>query len=428
MDSIPKEKLTVAYDVRPLIGPLVGTMAGVKTGVGEYAEQVLNALVKDGRFRLVLFSNSLRLPPPRLRRLNVEMAHTRYPNRALDLFTKKFHRPYYDDQVTRKIERKVDVWLSPHFTSAPVRRAKKIIVVHDCSFLYKDFFPLRKRYWHWSMGIAGTLHGADRIIAVSEHTRQELLQHYPLPPEKVITVYPGVDERFFAAVSAHGLDAVRAKYRLPEKFILFLGTLEPRKNVLTLLQAFETIAKQTDVDLVLAGEVGWLATPIGNAIKAHRYAGRIHRLGFVADEDKNALYRLSSCFAYPSLYEGFGFPPLEALAVGVPVVVSHATSLPEVVGDNAITVDPYNAQDLARAMLFSLDDANYRAQCATQGPVWARQFNWQKTANRISDIIESVVLGHPGGSPDQVGTTDRIKILSLASLSLRRSGLRSRMT
>jgi glycosyltransferase involved in cell wall biosynthesis len=294
--------------------------------------------------------------------------------------------------VARHIGRQVDIWLSPHLTSAPVTHAKKVVVVHDCSFLYKDFFSLRKRYWHWSMGIERTLRDAVRIIAVSEHTRQELLRHYQLPPEKVITIYPGVDGRFFNAPSAQELNTVRAKYHLPERFILFLGTLEPRKNILTLLQAFTTIAKDSDIHLVLAGEVGWLAKPILKAIQRHPFANRIHRLGFVADEDKNALYRLSSCFAYPSLYEGFGFPPLEALACGVPVVVSHATSLPEVVGNNAITVDPYNAEDMAQAIQVSVTDNDYRTRCATQGPLWARQFSWQATAERISDIIESVVM------------------------------------
>ncbi|KKW17332.1 hypothetical protein A3J43_00465 [Candidatus Uhrbacteria bacterium RIFCSPHIGHO2_12_FULL_54_23] len=389
------DKSTVVYDVRPLLGPFVGRMAGVKTGVGEYAAQLLAALRQEERWRLVLFSNSLRAPSSSLQSFNIEIVHTRYPNRLLDLAARGFHRPFFDDLVAQRTDKPVDVWLSPHVTSAPVRRAKKIVVVHDCSFLYPRFFSLRKRYWHWSMGIRKTLNDSARVVAVSAHTATELTRHYHIPPEKTVTVYPGVDRRFFSAPSADEQNAVRAKYRLPPRFILFLGTVEPRKNILTLLQAFAKVAEHSDADLVLAGEIGWLARPILRALRAHPYARRIHRLGFVADADKNALYRLSSCFVYPSLYEGFGFPPLEALACGTPVVVSHATSLPEVVGENAITVDPYNADDLARAIQLSLDDANYRTRCAETGPLWARQFNWQATAEKISDIIESVAQSHP---------------------------------
>lgn len=241
------------------------------------------------------------------------------------------------------------------------------------------------------MAIARTLRAADHIIAVSESTRQQILQWLLLDPARVSVVAPGIDASFLSSPSVSQMEKARRTYRLPPRFILFLGTREPRKNLITLLDAFAAIAKERDIDLVIAGQAGWRNHALNRAIARHPFRSRIHQIGYAAAADKNALYRLSSCFLYPSLYEGFGFPPLEALACGVPTVVSFTTSLPETVRTCALMADPYNSEDIARAALFALEDQRLQGRVRTEGPAHAREFQWESAAMQVADCIEEVL-------------------------------------
>jgi len=368
---------------------------GLKTGVGEYTEQLARALVACNRMPVVFFSNGLRkgkyLIPP----LGAPLVHTRMPNKLFDLAARSFQRPHIDSLIRKITGMQVAAFLSPHITSAPVsRRCRKVLIVHDCSFRYRRYFSLKKQYWHWSMAIARTLRTADHIIAVSESTRQQILQWLPLEPARVNVIAPGIDASFLNPPSASAMEKVRRAYRLPPRFILFLGTREPRKNLITLLDAYTAVAQEREIDLVIAGQAGWRNYALNRAIARHPYRTRIHQIGYVAAADKNALYRLSSCFLYPSLYEGFGFPPLEALACGVPAVVSSTTSLPETVRTCALMVDPYNSGDIAAAALFALHDQRHQERVKAEGPAHARQFQWKHAATQVADCIEQVVRGY----------------------------------
>ncbi len=365
---------------------------GLKTGVGEYTEQLASALVACSRRPVVFFSNGLRKAQYLTPSLGGPCVHTRIPNKFFDLAARSFQRPHIDALIRNASGREVAAFLSPHITSAPVsRRCRKVLIVHDCSFRYRRYFSLKKQYWHWSMAIARTLRTADHIIAVSESTRQQILQWLPLEPARVSVVAPGIDASFLSPPTASAMEKVRRAYRLPPRFILFLGTREPRKNLITLLDAYTAVAEKREIDLVIAGQAGWRNYALNRAIARHPYRTRIHQIGYAAAVDKNALYRLSSCFLYPSLYEGFGFPPLEALACGVPTVVSSATSLPETVHTCALMVDPYNSGDIAAAALFALQDQRCQARVKAEGPLLARQFQWEKTAEKVADCIEQVI-------------------------------------
>ena len=374
----------IAIDLRPLMG--------VKTGVGEYTEQLARALVACNRRPVMFFSNGSRKDVFQSPILSVPHIHTKIPNKLFDLTARYFQRPHIDVLIRNASGREVAAFLSPHITSAPVsRRCRKVLIVHDCSFRYRHFFSLKKQYWHWSMAIARTLRTADHIIAVSESTRRQILQWLPLEPARVSVVAPGIDASFLSPPSASVMEKVRRAYRLPPRFILFLGTREPRKNLITLLDAFTAVAQEREIDLVIAGQAGWRNYSLNRAIARHPFRSRIHQIGYVAAADKNALYRLSSCFLYPSLYEGFGFPPLEALACGVPTVVSSTTSLPETVHTCALMVDPYNSGDIAAATLFALHDQRHQERVKAEGPAYARQFQWEKTAEKVADCIEQVI-------------------------------------
>ena len=384
-------KIILAIDIRPLVGPLIGPLAGAKTGIGEYVERLCSALDDHEDVQVVRFSNSLKSARTLPLLVHSPRVHMRFPNRALDLAVRFFSVPKFDDIVAAKTRIQPHVWLSPHIISAPLRTARKIVIVHDCSFLFPHFFSLRKRYWHWSMNIAKTLADAEVIVAVSEHTKQELRAHFPHISTTIRVIPPGIDPLFLSDPSPHDHAPIRTRYRLPEHFILFLGTIEPRKNIRAILSAYNILADTCREDLVIAGGLGWRTGMIRREVQHHRMAHRIHLIGYVDAHDKQNVYRLARTFVYPSWYEGFGFPPLEALACGIPVITSHATSLPEVVRNYGVVVDPQDAHDLARGIAMTLYDEHYRIRCAREGQRYARQFSWEKTANEFVTLIEEVL-------------------------------------
>jgi glycosyltransferase involved in cell wall biosynthesis len=189
------------------------------------------------------------------------------------------------------------------------------------------------------------------------------------------------DSRFRPAEDADAGGDLERRYGLPERYVLFVGTLEPRKNLPRLLEAFQGVAARfPDVDLVVSGKQGWGVAPILEAVRRLGLAGRVHFTGYVAEADKPELYRRARVFAYPSLYEGFGIPVLEALASGVPVITSRVSSMPEVAGEAAVLIDPEDTGAIRNALAHLLDDEGARQRLRLLGPVRARLFDWRRTA------------------------------------------------
>jgi glycosyltransferase involved in cell wall biosynthesis len=205
-----------------------------------------------------------------------------------------------------------------------------------------------------------------------------------IEPSKISVLYPGIGTRFRRVEDQHVLAQVRAHYRLPERFLLHVGTIEPRKNLERLMAAFAQVrARQPDAGLVLAGKPGWLADPILQT--AHETPG-VLLTGPVADADLPAMYTLATGLIYPTLYEGFGFPPLEALACGTPAAASSASSLPELAGDAMALFDPLDTAAIAHAVERMLDDPQVAERARTAGPAQAAQFSWQQAAQRLHTI------------------------------------------
>ncbi len=217
-------------------------------------------------------------------------------------------------------------------------------------------------------------------------------------PRKVTVIYPGVEPHFRPVTDMATLDAVRSRYRLPPRFILHVGTLEPRKNLPRLIEAFHQFqvssskfqGKKPNLKLVLAGGKGWLYEGIFETVARFGLADAVHFPGFIDDADLPVLYSLADLFVYPSMYEGFGLPPLEAMACGTPVVASAASSLPEVVGDAGLLVPPTDVEALAGVMARALTDAALRAELRERGFAQARRFDWRASAERL---VESYHLG-----------------------------------
>ena len=233
---------------------------------------------------------------------------------------------------------------------------------------------------------------ADHLIAISESTKRDLVEFYGIRPSKIEVIPCAVGPEFDRELEPARLVEIRRTYLLPERpFILFVGTMFRWRNIPRLIAAHRIlIDRGTDADLVLAGRNVWGDRAVDEALVASGTADRVRRLGFVADEDLPGLYRLASVFAYPSLHEGFGIPPLEAMASGTPVVVSSVSSLPEVVGKAGLQVDPTSTEALADALGSLLGDESLRQDLARRGRLRARAFSWDDVALRTSRIYDEV--------------------------------------
>lgn len=270
---------------------------------------------------------------------------------------------------------------------------KKVITVHDLAFIrYPEYFNSAKR-WYKRLLTPFSLKRADKIIAVSEYTKKELIQICRITEDKITVVPNGISSLFRPLVlNGNNRERILKRYGLSfDRFILFAATLEPRKNLQTLLDSFEEMAKQrSDVGLVICGKKGWLFEQSLKRIEALSGRLKIKYLGYVSDENLVELYNLAEVFVYPSFYEGFGFPPLEAMACGVPVVTSNVSSLPEVVGDAALKVDPRDIGQIAKAIISVLDNKELAQDLILKGKERVKMFTWQKTAAKTYEVYKNV--------------------------------------
>jgi glycosyltransferase involved in cell wall biosynthesis len=293
---------------------------------------------------------------------------------------------------------RVDVFHAPDFALPPVFQARTLLTIHDLSFLTHPETVHSHVRRYLQAAVPRSVARADHVLAVSEHTRRDLMSWLGVPAERVSVVYHGVDQRFYRVTEPDHLAAVRARYALPRRFILHVGTLQPRKNLVRLIEAYAALIGEGGASegqrrladeppaLVLAGGKGWLCGDIFEAVRRLRLEGQVHFPGFVDEADLPALYSLAELFVYPSLYEGFGLPVLEAMACGTPVVCSNAASLPEVAGEAALLVPPGDAGRLVAAMHFALTDTGVRARLVAAGLTQARRFTWEEAARRTVEV------------------------------------------
>lgn len=265
-----------------------------------------------------------------------------------------------------------------------------VVTVHDLAFLaYPEaYHPAKRRYL--KLATALSVRRAARVIAVSAATRDELVRRLGVPERKVTVVHNAVDPAFKPLPAAE-IAAFRAEQELPERMVLFVGTLEPRKNLVGLLDAFARIAPETDAHLVVVGGKGWLYDEVFARLARLGLTERVRFAGFVPDAQLPLWYNAAEVFVYPSLYEGFGLPPLEALACGTSVVTSNASSMPEVVGDAALLADPDDPDALAAALRRLLSDPGLRTMLRERGLARAAVFSWARTAAATRAVYDAVL-------------------------------------
>lgn len=276
-----------------------------------------------------------------------------------------------------------------NFIVPPRIRGHVITAVHDLTYLRYPETMKPSNLTHLKRGIAYSVQRSDRIVTVSEFSKREIQELLAVPQEKIEIVYNAPS----LPAQAADYDAVCRKFGIRGEYLLFVGTIEPRKNIERLLRAFDRLKTTCSLphQLVLAGGKGWQDQSIFSTAHSIRYADDVVFTGYVSGEEKNTLYQRASCFVFPSIYEGFGIPPLEAMCHGCPVVCSNAASLPEVVGDAAELVDPFDEENIAAGILRVLSDEPYRQKLAARGYEQAGKFSWEGSARRLTGICGEVL-------------------------------------
>lgn len=373
--------MKIGIDIRTFITSQI-------TGVGVYTWEVLNYLFQlDQQNQYNLFYNQLSgkflKPLQDFRNFsNVSLYYYHWPNKIFNFSLKYFHRPYLD-----KLMGGVDIIWFPNLNFWQVSQQTKVVVtVHDLSFIRLPWaYNFKMRWWHKFVKARKKLQTADKIIAVSHNTKKDLIDIFNLSPEKIEVVYSGIS----SSLVAKDPETVKLKYHLPDKFILFLGTLEPRKNIEGVIQAFKLI-NQPEFELVIAGRPGWLYKNIYHLVEQLSLKGKVHFIGYIDPVDRFSFYQLAALLVWPSFYEGFGFPPLEAMKMGCPVITSANSSLPEVVAEAALLVDPYNIKEIALAIKQLLANQELRHQLIVKGFENVKRFNWQQSAEKMMEIFKSL--------------------------------------
>lgn len=281
------------------------------------------------------------------------------------------------------------------YVAPPVSPCPTVVTVHDISYeLFPEFFSPRDR-WGLSLLVPWSVRRAAKVIAISENTKRDLMRVYKLNGDKVVVTHLAASKEFHPVHQGDELARVRRKYGLPVPYVLSLGNLQPRKNLKRLIEAYSLLRQQGRITHLLAivGQAHFKASEVFRLVQQKGLQQQVVFTGYVPDEDLVLLYNAADLFVFPSLYEGFGLPVLEAMACGTAVISSNAASLPEVAGDAAILVDPYDVEGLARAIVQVISDAQLRRSLAERGLSRASQFSWEETARRTRHLYEEVLAG-----------------------------------
>jgi len=285
-----------------------------------------------------------------------------------------------------------DVFHSPDFIPPRYGAGRKIITIHDLNFLFFPEFLDRESLRYYAGQIDAAVQGADHVLADSDHTRADILNHLRVPEAKVTTIHLAARPEYQLPLAPHDTERIKQKFSLPSEFILFVGTLSPRKNVETVFQALVQLKQETRlaIPLVIIGKQGWRSEESFSVAGVGDIRNQINQLDSVSPDELMHVYSLARMLVLPSVYEGFGLPPLEAMHAGCPVITSDRSSLPEVVGDAGILIDPFDIPGWAEVIQTVLTDEAVRSDMITKGKRQAKKFSWENTAAQTLAIYKSV--------------------------------------
>jgi len=361
-----------------------------RAGLGRYAESLTRALVAAHPDRYALFYNRERgvKPLPGLERLPIRTVALGYKPWRMLVWLGQLARIGIDNLLPD-----AELFHATEHLLLSLRSIPTVLTVHDLIFrqLPEHHKPLNR--WYLNLTVPLYCRRANHVIAISEYTRRHLVAAYGLPPEKITVVHEAAAPRFHLQ-SPEAIAAVRGRYSLPDRYLLFVGTIEPRKNLTRLLAAFETIhAERLSDGLVIVGKRGWLYDDFFARLEQSPLKDAVLFPGYVMDEDLPAVYAGAQALVFPSLCEGFGLPVLEAMACGTPVVSSNASSIPEVGGEAALYFDPTDTAEITTTTRRLLREADLRDSMRTLGLAQAARFSWGLAATATEAVYDAVLRG-----------------------------------
>ena len=360
----------------------------IGTGLGgneTYASNLIEALAEvDTRNRYTLY-------------VTKREAVDRFANRWPNVKVRKTlpHTPLIRIPLTLTAElrrRPVDI-LHVQYTAPPLAPCDTVVMIHDLSFEHIPETFKRRSWMQMRLTVRRTARSAAHILTDSEYSRQDILRTYRLPPERVTTTPLAASSRFEPVTDTHDLSRVLNKYGIHRDYILAVGSIQPRKNIARLIRAYTLMLSQHPDNaprLVVVGKRAWLFEETIKAAAVSAASENIVFTGYVPDSDLAALYTGALCFAYPSFFEGFGIPLLEAMRCGTPTITSDRTCFPEVVGDASLIIDPFDEQSIANGLWQMVSDAALREQLRSRGFVRCRLFDWRHTARQTLAVYEQV--------------------------------------
>jgi glycosyltransferase involved in cell wall biosynthesis len=361
------------------------------TGTGFYITNLINGLVKiDSLNDYYIFGDEENLK----KYINIEdknnfkIIHKRFKSRIIRVLWEYFIFSF------KLKELKIGILHSPNYITPLFKFGFKVILtIHDLTFLlFPEKYPITKRLLFSKM-LPIFIKISDKIIAVSENTKNDLLRFFKIPDNKISVTHESYPEYYNDRIDEERAIEVLNRYGIHKEFILFVGMIEPRKNILTLLKAFVELDKVLDLDLVIIGKKGWYYKEIEQYIIDIEYLklkNNIRFTGYVSEQELNCFYKSASMFVYPSLYEGFGLPPLQAMACGTPVITSNISSLPEVVGNAAIKINPDSLEELTESIKLVYGDRDLRELLIKKGLERAALFNLETIAHNTLSVYESI--------------------------------------
>ena len=284
-----------------------------------------------------------------------------------------------------------DLYWQPNFIPKGVKAKKVVTTVHDFSFYVEPSWHPKERLSYYQKNFWKKASASDWIITGSNFTKNEIVKYMNYPEDKISVIYHAVDHELYRVYEKETLQATKDKFELPNNFLLFVGSIEPRKNLLNLLKAYHLLSKEIkkSYPLVLVGFKGWENRDIMSEIEKERET--IHYLGYLSDEELAHIYNLATIFIYPSLYEGFGIPPLEAMACGTAVIASNRASLPEACGKSALYIEPENCEDIAEKIVDLIENEDKKLALIESGFAHCKAFTWEKASNEHMKVFKKVL-------------------------------------